>query len=184
MGEGNKTKKPTVADFNKLKSDFEDLAKRTDKLVEVGKKYESAVKNGFIREQEDGTLTTSPQYKRGESSEQKALRDFGIRDVRDVLKINIGHERFKRVPEYHKFLVLDLKNTITEARWISQMFHGQPLDLLRGDPDKDSIANVKGMLETPYGRDVLAPKLKAFTTTTAADWIPTAVADQFVPEFE
>jgi len=116
------------------------------------------------------------------SDEQKALRYFGAKNVKDLLSVNVGDERFKHVPTDLKHLVLDLKRTWDTSRLIQQIFNGENQD--RGEQP----AHVKGVLDGNYfAKEVLAPKVKAFGTGVAGggqEWVPTVVSSQFFEEFE
>ena len=115
------------------------------------------------------------------SDEQRAMRYFGAKSVKDLLSVNTGSARFKGVPEELKFLVRDLKQSFDCSRLIQQIIHGEARDT-------ENEAHVKGILDGSYfAREVLAPKLKAFGSTVVGagdEWVPTMVSSQYIEEFE
>lgn len=118
---------------------------------------------------------------RSNSDEAQCLRYFGVKNAKQLLEVNTGHPRFARVPEEYKFLVQELKRDIDISRLTQQIINGEPLDR------NESPAYVKGILENSYGRNVLAPRLKAFDSTTPGagdEWVPTAVSTQYIEEYE
>ena len=116
------------------------------------------------------------------SDEQRALRYFGARSVKDLFSTNTADPKFKHVPVELKQLVRQLKEDLDVSRTIQQMFGGENLD--KGD----TIASVKGVLDgNYYAREVLAPKLKAFGTGvpgSGQEWVPTIVSSQYIEEYE
>jgi len=115
------------------------------------------------------------------SDEQRALRYFGVPHVKDLLHINTMAPKYSRVPEELKHLVLDLKKDVDVCRMTQQILHGEPLDR------DERQSHVKGMLDSYYGKNVLAPKLKAFGSTTPGagdEWVPTALSTQYIEEYE
>jgi len=115
------------------------------------------------------------------TDEQRCLRYFGVPHVKDLLSVNTMEPRFKKVPEELKHLVIELKNDIDVCRMTQQIINGEPLDR------NERQSHVKGMLDNYYGQHVLAPKLKAFGSTTPGagnEWVPTALSTQFIEEYE
>lgn len=123
---------------------------------------------------------------RSSSDESRALRFFGVSHPKDLLKINVASERYRGVPEELKYLVLNFKKAVDVSRWSAQLFHGEPLD--RSTADEDVLASgVKGMLDTRFGREILAPAIKAFGSTVSGagdEWVPTAIASSYIEEYE
>lgn len=151
-------------------------------LEERVEKAENAVKKA---EEEKASLLASGGFKTqggAGSDEQRAMRYFGARSVKDLFSVNTEAPRFKSVPAELKQLVRSLKEDLDISRLIQQRFNGENLD--RGD----HFAHVKGVLDgNYYGREVLAPKLKAFGTGVSgggAEWVPTLVSSQYIEEFE
>jgi HK97 family phage major capsid protein len=116
------------------------------------------------------------------SDEQRALRYFGARSVKDILEVNTGDARFKAVPAELKHLVRQLKEDFDVSRLTQQIFHGESRDA------GDMQAHVKGVLDgNRFAREVLAPKLKAFGSTVVGagdEWVPTMVSSSYLEEFE
>lgn len=157
--------------IEEVKAKQDELDARITKAEEAQKSFETAKEN----------LLTMGGARGGDSDEKRALRYFGAKDASQLVRCNTEHPRFTNVPPELKFLVRELKKDLDVSRMIQQIFHGQPKD------SADRTAHVKGVLDNPYGKDVLAPKLKAFGTGVAgegAEWVPTATSSQFIEEFE
>lgn len=121
------------------------------------------------------------------SDEQRALRFFQKAHPRDLLHVNVAAKEFKNVPDELKHLVLNFKQAVDVARFTSQMFHGDPLDFIGKDEKGDRLGRCNQILETTYGREVLAPAIKAFGSTVSgagAEWVPTGVATTYLEEYE
>lgn len=121
------------------------------------------------------------------SDEERAMRFFGCSHPAQLLTINTADNRFRNVPGELKQIVRDLKTAVNTARWISQQFHGEAQDKIGHTAEQDRVAKVKGMLDTYYGKNELAPRLKSFGSGVALDggnWIPTLISAQFIEEFE
>jgi HK97 family phage major capsid protein len=116
------------------------------------------------------------------SDEQRALRYFGARSVKDLFSVNTGDPKFKAVPEELKHLVRQLKEDLDISRLTQQIFRGEAKDF------GDTHAHVNGVLDgNYYAKHVLAPKLKAFGSTVVGagdEWVPTIVSSQYIEEFE
>jgi len=128
-----------------------------------------------------GSNLMSTTGNRGGSDEAKALMYFGVPHVKDLLQVNTGAARFTHVPAELKFLVLELKRDLDVCRMTQQILGGQPRD------NGDKAAHVKGILDSAYGRSVLAPKLKAFGSTTATagdEWVPETISAQYIDEYQ
>jgi HK97 family phage major capsid protein len=126
-------------------------------------------------------MSHSPAGHMSNSDESRALRYFGVPHVKDLLTVNVGHPKYKGVPDELKHLVLSLKRDVDVCRMTQQILGGESLDR------DETPSAVKGILDTYYGKNVLAPKLKAFDSTTAGaglEWVPTAVAAQYIEEYE
>jgi HK97 family phage major capsid protein len=123
----------------------------------------------------------------GDSDEKRALRFFGCSHAKELIHVNVGHPRFAKVPQEVKHTVLELKRSVDVARMVAQMFHGEAQDAIGATEQTDRVARVKGMLDTNYGRNVLAPRLKAFGSTVSGggdEWVPTLLSSQYIEEFE
>lgn len=115
------------------------------------------------------------------SDESRALRYFGVPSVKELLLVNTGLPRFAKVPDELKFLVTELKRDIDICRMTQQILNGEPLDR------DEKPAHVKGILDNYYGKNILAPKLKAFGSTTVGagdEWVPTAISAQYIEEYQ
>jgi len=124
---------------------------------------------------------------RSNSDEQRALRAFGCSHVKQLMDVNVGAEKFARVPGELKGLVLNLKQTVDVARMTAQIFHGGEKDVVGTNEYMDRVGKVKSILSTRYGKDELAARLKAFGSTVSGagdEWVPTLVSSQYIPEFE
>jgi hypothetical protein len=130
----------------------------------------------------------TPTGSRSYSDEQRALRYFGKSHPKELLAVNVAHPDFARVPDELKHVVLTFKKSVDISRMISQMFAGQPLDRIGGKEEQnDAVSHVKGMLDHSFGKEVLAPMVKAFGTTVVgggAEWIPTAISSAYIEEYE
>jgi hypothetical protein len=121
------------------------------------------------------------------SDEQRALRYFQKSHPRELLDINVGAPKYKHVPDELKMVVLNFKQAVDIARFCAQYFNQESLDMIGRDEKSDRLAIVKSILDTRYGREVLAPAIKAFGSTIAgagAEWVPTAVATSYLEEYE
>lgn len=122
-----------------------------------------------------------------DSDEAKTLRAFGVSNVKELMDVNTAAREFEHVPEHYKYLARDLKKTVDIARMTAQIFRREALDVRGNDSKNDRVAAVKSVTETYFGKNVLAPKLKAFGTTVSgygAEYIPTLIASTYIPEFE
>lgn len=169
-----------------------------EKLVTDSKALDSRVKAAEDKvktlEEEKAALIASRGGGGGHSGslgvnadEQRAMRFFQKSHPRDLLQVNVADPRFKHVPDELKMIVLNFKASIDVARFVAQRFHGEPLDIVGDKEANDRTAHVKGILSTRYGKEVLAPALKAFGSTVANagdEWVPTAVATSYLEEFE
>ena len=121
------------------------------------------------------------------SDESRALKFFGASSPAQLLNVNTGHPRFKHVPAEVKQVVIDLKESVNTARFISQQFHGEPLDKIGATAENDRVAKVKGMLDTNYGRNELSARLKAFGSTVSGggdEWVPTLLSSAYIEEYQ
>lgn len=125
-------------------------------------------------------------------AEAKILMSFGCRDVKQLLQVNTGDDKFSWVSDENKRMVISLKHEFETARIIAQLFYDQKWDHVgvganSNSEKSDRFAHVPSMIHTDYFKDVVAPKLKAFGTGVSgggAEWIPTAIASTYISEFE
>lgn len=169
----------------------EELAKLITNQKSLQSRVEAAEAKAKAAEEEKAALLAS----RGgggtagtsNSDEQRALRYFGCGHPAELLNVNVAGKKFKGVPDELKHLVLNFKEAIDIARFTAQMFHGDPLDFISKDEKSDRLGRCARVLETPYGKNVLAPAIKAFGTGVVgagAEWIPTGVATTYLEEYE
>lgn len=144
-----------------------------------------------LEEEKADVLATkgyAPVVGRGSSDEQRALRAFGCSHPSQLLHVNVGAKKFANVPAELKHTVLNFKAAVDIGRWTAQMFHGGEMDAAPAASEaRDRMVSVKGVLHTPYGKDILVPAIKAFGSTVANagdEWVPTAVSSQYIEEYE
>jgi HK97 family phage major capsid protein len=121
------------------------------------------------------------------SHEARAMSMFGCSHVKSLLEVNTAHAKYSWVPQEVKQSVISLKRAVDNARWSAQMFHGAPRDHIGQNPEQDRTANIKGMLDTYFAKNVLVPQLKAFGSGVAAgglEWIQTITASNYIAEYE
>jgi len=162
-------------------ADFKELSEKSEKLAEENKKLESERAN-FI-----ANATAMKPGNDANSDESKALRYFGCRHVKDLMKVNTGAAEYKHVPDSVKWVVRNMKETLDVARFTAQRFRGGSKDVFGAGENSDYIPAVPTIYDTNYGKDVLIPRLKAFDSTvgsTGGDWVPTNLSESFIEEFE
>ena len=167
----------TMAD--KIKDMETRINKAESKQKDYEKQKENLIANGGYR----------PAGLSSDSLESKAMRHYGCAHPKDLLNVNGGQPDLAMAPDEIKWFTLDLKKTIDVARMTAQICLGEPLDRSRKTDKQDDViaGNVKGIFDTYYGKNVLAPKLKALGTGNAgegAEWVPTVISSQFIEEFE
>jgi len=189
MGDTNKDKKDQKPDETKsapTAEDFAALETRVKAAEDKAKNAEVAQKAGFFSVAEDGTVNPGSNYSqpRSNSDEQKALRYFGCASAKQLMHVNTEEDRYKWVPGEIKGMVRQLKYDLQTARFIGQLFYDRKTDFIGKNESMDHFPKITGMLESKFAKEILIPKLKAFSTTINADWIPTEVASMYIPEFE
>lgn len=174
----------TKAELEKLVSNQKALNERAKALEEKNAKLESekaelvASRGGGANH--SGSLGVN-------SDEQRAMRFFNVSHAKDLLRVNVGAPEFRNVPAEFKMLVLNFKATVDVARFVSQRFHGDPLDMIAEKETEDKIGHCKSIKDTYYGKNVLVPAIRAFGSTIAGagdEWVPTAVSNTYIEEFE
>lgn len=121
---------------------------------------------------------------RSDSDEARVLKYFQVSHPKELLKLNIASKKFEKVPEELKYLALDFKSSMDIARFTAQIFHGAPLD--DNKRDEQEPVKVKNILETYYGKNVLAPKIKAFGSTVVGggdEFVATGVSANYIEEY-
>lgn len=173
---------PTVGDYQKLAEDFKKLSARTEAAEKIAQEFEVNLKNGMF-----GHGGGSPGQNYRGSDEQKAMTFFGVTHVKDLFKVNTEDAKFSWVPPQIKGMVRALKHDLDVARVSAQLFHGDGYDTIGATEFQDRTAACKNIGETMYFKEVLGPKLKSFGTGVVgagAEWIPTIMAAQYIPELE
>ena len=130
----------------------------------------------------------APSVRTGSSDEQRALRAFGCSHPSQLLQVNVGSKKFANVDQHLKHVALNFKAAVDIGRWQAQLFAGGGMDSAPSASEaRDHFAHVKGIMQTYYGKQVLAPAIKAFGSTVANagdEWVPTAVSSQYLEEYE
>lgn len=148
------------------------------------KKVEEAEIKCKKLEEENIKMTHSIIGSRSDSDEARLMRYFSVSHPSKLLSMNVCDPKFKSVPEELKHLAIDFKRSVDIARMTAQMFHGAPLDSDR--TEENQPAKVKNILDTFYGKNVLAPKIKAFGSTVSGggdEWVPTIVSQNYIEEY-
>ena len=153
--------------------------KETEELKARAEAAEARVKD---MEQSQMKAATATIGHRSDSDEARATRYFGVSHPKQLLSINTADSRWAGVPGECKHLVRELKKSVDVGRFVAQIFHGEGLDKIGATEAQDRVTAIKGILDTAYGRDVLAPRLKAFGSTVSGagdEWVPTAIASSY-----
>lgn len=170
------------------KGELDNLLTETKSLKDRTEAAEKKIKD-LEQEKADMIATKGyvPSGNRGGSDEARLLRSFGCSNPRQLLDVNVGSPRFKGVSDDLKAMALQFKDNVDVARWSAQMFHGEQLDTIGKTEQQDRIAKVKGILDTRFGKEVLAPQLKAFGSTVVGggdEWVPTMISTSYIEEYE
>lgn len=161
-----------------------------DKMLEEAKetKARAEAAEAKVKEMEETTVKalTSGFVAGGRTSsiENRALSAFGVSHPKDLLSVDTSQEKYAGVPAELKHAVRQLKEAVDTGRKISQMFHGQPADKGTFGDKGENMASVAGITDTYYGKNVVAPLLKAFNTTDYATWLPQVISQVYIPEYE
>ncbi len=164
-----------------------ELDKILDDQKALTQRVEDAETKAKALEQEAAALarTHSIVGNRESSDENRCLKFFGVDHPKKLLGINVASETYRNVPEELKYMVLEFKKSMDIGRFVAQMFHGAPRDE-GGLEDHSKPANIKNLLDTHYGRHVLAGKLKAWGSTVSGagdEWVPTGVSSSYIEEY-
>ncbi len=165
---------------------IEDLVTQSKEILAKAEAIEASVKTQEV-ETAKALASTSQPVVGGDSDEKRALRYFGVSHPSQLIQVNVADGRFKNVPSDLKQLVLELKSSVDTARHIAQMFHGDKTDHIGQVESQDRIARAENIVNSYYGKNVLAPRLKAFgsgVTNGGLEWCPTLISQNFVPEYE
>lgn len=165
----------------KKETDLSALLDRVKTVVDRCEKLEGTVQD---LEKQKGAFVQTPR--RGDTSdEQRTLRLFGARDVKNLLEINVCDPMYAHVPVEYKQQVIDLKRTVDVGRMIAVRFKGGKPDYVAEDPKNDMITPLgKEFDASPFCKEVMLPKLKAYTTGANPTWLQEITASSFMSEFE
>ena len=185
---GQATQEAASKDLDKLANEVKSLKERSEKASE---KLSSANDKIAELEKEKSNYLAHGRFpvagNRASSDESRALKFFGRGHPKELLSVNTGDPRWTGVPAECKAVVRQLKESVDIGRWLTQIYHGAPLDKISTRDDGDNVTAIKSLLETSYGRDVLQARCKAFGSTVVGEgdeWVPTAISSNFVEEFE
>ena len=138
-----------------------------------------------LEKQKLATASAPVVGNRSDSHEMKTMRSFGCTNMKQLLSTNVCDPKFKHIPEELKHEVIQLKQTVDSARAIAVMYYGGKPDRVGRNEGEDKIQNLKKELEaSPFGREVMLPMTKAYTTGANADWINEITASSYLAEFE
>jgi HK97 family phage major capsid protein len=177
------------AEYTKAVSKIEELTKANADLTTATEelktsKAELEKAKADLEKQTSNFIAGQGGQKMSVSDETKLLGKFGCSHVKDLIGKNVAHPQYGHISASEKMAVMELKKSIDIARWCAQMFYGAPRDR---DNDLTPPA-VKNILDTRFAREHdLAARLKAFGTDVSgsgAEWIMTAVSQQYIEEYE
>ncbi|NQZ20295.1 MAG: hypothetical protein HRT44_13715, partial [Bdellovibrionales bacterium] len=158
------------------KADLESIKSKLEKALEYKSLYEEEKKkNEGLASSAMATLLVG---NRAGSLESQAKSIFGS-DIKSLVEVNTEDSLYSHVDPNVKQVVKNLKRDLTTGRMIAQLYHGEQTD------QGENPSYVKGMLDTPFGKDVLKYRIEAFgsdTTNAGKEWIPTAMASTFIEE--
>lgn len=171
-------KKPTLKDFRNLETRVKNAEAKAVALEEEKKK-------GFLGGEAPNIYTPT----RGmASTENKALMLFGAMNsgAKGLLKVNVSAPQFKHVPMEVKQYVYQLKQDFIINKFISQMFYDRNWDHVGTNEKYDKRGSTPSFMDTYYYKNILGPKLKAFTISAdpGQQWVPTATASTYINEIE
>ncbi len=173
--------------IEKLTERVEQAETKANELKDKNTELESKVEE---LEKEKIALVTSngkAYGRRSDSIEAKALDHFGCKHPQELFSINTADPRYNWVSNDVKGYVRQLKSDLDVARWVSQLYYGEPQDTFTSDRDQEKIVTVKGILDHNFGKDVLAGKLKALGTEVeggGAEWLNIAISSSYIEELE
>jgi len=131
-------------------------------------------------------LISSPLAGQRENSDEKrAMRSFNVSNIKKLLEVNTCDPKFKHVPDEVKQQVINLKETVDTARAIAVCYYGGKADRIGRTEKEDKIQNLSKELEaSPFGKEVMLPMMKAYTTGANPDWLSEITAAAYMAEFE
>ena len=155
-----------------------------EKLLKSVESLETRVKTA--EEKATANSVNAPVYgNRSDSLEAKTKAYFGASSLKQLVQTNYADPKFAHVPVECKLALKGLKDAFDTARFTAQYFYGADRD--KFTKTSESIAHVKNLLSTPFGKDVLAPMVKAFGSTVSGagdETVPTIIANTFIDEYE
>lgn len=172
----------------KTKDQLDAMLQETKALKQRTEAAEAKVK--ALEDEKENIIakhSISTTSRSGSSDEARTMKFFGVSHPKQLLQVNVAHPRYRHVPDELKHMALSFKKSVDTARWISQMFYGEPMDRIGKRDQDDSLSSVKGVLDHHFGKHVLAPVLKAFGSTVGGagdEWVPTALSTSYIPEYE
>ena len=130
-------------------------------------------------------LNHGPVGSKTNSDEQKALKLYNAPNVKELLKIDTAQRKFRHVPNEIRQQVINLKENVDTARAIAVMYFGGKPDKIGNDEKQDRITNLRKELEAShFGKEVMLPQCKAYTTGANPDWLAEVTASAYMSEFE
>lgn len=160
-----------------LKAQATALQERVDLVTTEMKKLEEQ-KSNFIA---GGSMLAGS---RANSLESNVIKSFGCPGLRELFLINVASPSYRHVPDEYKMQVIHLKKALDIARMISQRYCGESIDR---DMESDNGVYLKSLLSHAWGRNVLAPMLKAYGSTVSGggdEWVPTLISSSYIEEYE
>lgn len=170
----------------KTKDQVQELLQGIEKVENLARKIEDSKFKSIVKPSHQEPTMSYPIVG-AESDEQRAMRAFGVGHIKDLVRVNTGAARFKHVPSNLKFVVRELKQSLDMSRMISQMYHERQFDAVTSDEKADRTIRCKSLLSHRYGKEVLAPRFKAFGSTVSGggdEWVPTLIAESYIEEYE
>ena len=138
-----------------------------------------------IETQKKSAINSPVVGSKSNSDESKALKAFHCQNVKQLLEVNTCAPQFKYVPEEIKHQVINLKQTVDTARAIGVMFYGGKTDIIGRADSQDRVADLTKEIEASnFGKEVMLPMTKAYTTGGNPLWINTITASSYMAEFE
>lgn len=129
---------------------------------------------------------TAPARIGANSDEQRLLRAFHCRGLKELLEVNTCAPAFKHVSDADKYAAIELKKTFDVARFSRQMFGHESRDPELGD--NMVLPAVRGILDSRYAKNVgLGSIVRAFSSTGTGggdEWVPTVISSNYVEEYE
>jgi HK97 family phage major capsid protein len=160
------------------------LAELQGKLDGINAKVEAiAAARGIV----GAGANAAPQNLGANSDEQRLLRTFHCRDLRELLQVNSCADRFRHISAADKHAVITLKATFDCARFMRQIFGHEAKDQ-ELTTDNGTLPVVRGILDTAFAKNMgLRSLVRAFSSTGVGDgdeWVPTVISANYVEEYE